>query len=104
MADVFVGSKLKSQTSRGANNDQTASFTRAKSLAPIPNVGVPNPSTPNANAADDSKRLGEIMNHPIKHHDGLPPRTVHDGSPGGTVPSSNVRRSTTDNVGRPVKR
>jgi hypothetical protein len=103
MADVFVGSKLKSQTSRGTNNDQTASFTRAKSLAPIPNVGVPNPSTPNANAADDSKRLTEIMGHPIRAHDSMPPRAVDNSSPGGKVPAANVRRSKTDNVGRPVK-
>ncbi|WP_338830444.1 hypothetical protein [Bradyrhizobium sp. 27S5] len=104
MAVDIVGSKMKSQTARGQNNDQTGSFTREKSLPIIPNVAPPNAGTPNANTADDSKRLGEIMGHPIAHHDGLPPRTVSDGSPGGKVPSANIRRSRTDGIGRPVKR
>ena len=104
MTDVFVGSKEKSQTSRGTNQDQTGSWTKEKSLAPIPNVSVPNPTTPNANASDDNQRLSEIMGHPVKGHAAMPPRSASSGSPGGTVPSANVRASETDGVGRPVKR
>jgi hypothetical protein len=104
MVNEYVGSHEKSQVGRGQNNDQTVSFTREKSLPIIPNVAPPNPSKRNANAADDNARLGEIMGHPVKHHDGLPPRSVDSGSPGGRVPTANVRRSRTDGVGRPVRR
>ena len=103
MAEEIVGSHLKSQRGRGQNQDQTGSSTREASLAPIPNVSVPNAKPVNTNAHDDEKRLAEIMGHPIKAHDRMPPRAVDNGSPGGKVPAANVRRSKTDNVGRPLK-
>jgi hypothetical protein len=98
MAVDIVGSKMKSQTARGTNNDQTGSFTREKSLPIIPNVAPPNAS---ADAGDWQTR--KIDASPITAHDSMRHRGVDDtGSPSGKIGSANVRRSRTDGVGRPV--
>ena len=88
MSIDVVGSKEKSQTSRGTMQDQTPSSTRAKSLPPIKDVGQPNIDVPGTNHQDT---LGFIKGGPADrpHMNNEHPRTSSDGSPGGTVPSNN---------------
>jgi hypothetical protein len=98
MADVFVGSHEASQRNRGQAQDQTGVTTREKSLPIIPKVAPPNASTPNANASDDAKRLGEIQGHAVAAHPGMSPRVSDE-----RVPAANVRKSRTDGVARPTR-
>ena len=80
MSTTFVGSKEKSQTGRGQNNDATPVTTRDK-LAPIPKV-----SPPNADADPGNWQTREVSTEAIKTHPGALPRGT-GGELSGTVPS-----------------
>ena len=82
MTTEITGSKLKSQTGRGQNQDTTPATTRDK-LAPIPRVSPPNAS---ADAGDWQTR--EVSAEPIEPHDGMKNRsTVQE-----TMPSKLARK------------
>lgn len=83
MEDV-VGSHLKSARNRGQAQDQTGVTTRTP-LAPIPNIGVPNPTVANANSHDDSARLAAISDKPVAAHTAMAGRVHNTGSPSGHV-------------------
>lgn len=100
----FVGSHEKANNSYGRNGYPGASsLTPGQTTPNIADVSVPTPTVANANAAGDDARMAAIIGEPIKAHDSMPPRAVDNGSPGGKVPSANVRRSRTDGVGRPTR-
>jgi hypothetical protein len=62
----IIASKEKSQTARGQMSDQTPVYTREKTLAPIPNVGVPN-----ASAGPGSWQTRNVNAAPITPHNGM---------------------------------
>jgi hypothetical protein len=96
MADVFVASKEPPKNAFGQNGSPQAS-----SLLPgqtKPNIAGVSP--PTVNVPDDYWQTRKVDATPIKAHDGMKNRSnVKE-----TIPSANIRRSTTDNLGRPVKR
>ncbi|SDI54463.1 MULTISPECIES: hypothetical protein [Bradyrhizobium] len=84
MATNIVGSKEKSQTGRGQNQDQTP-VTTSKKLAAIPKVSPPNAS---ADAGDWQTR--KISGKAINTHSGmLANRPGHDGK---VPPTTSSRR------------
>src|SRR5712691_3498496 len=78
--ETIVNSHLKSQTSRGTTNDQTA-VTTDKVLAPIPNVGVPNPS---ASAGDWQTRDLNVKTARSEHP--VAARSAMSSAPGNKMP------------------
>jgi hypothetical protein len=81
----FVASKEKSQTGRGQMQDQGASFTREKTLAPIRNAGVPN-----ASAAPGDWQTRKVSAEPITPHSGMStaPSAAFPGGSTSPRPSS----------------
>ena len=98
MIDI-IASKEKSQTSRGANQDQTGSFTREKSLPPIKDVGIANPAPEliakrGMTAQDTVGFVTKPFASASPVHSALPPHGPASGSPGGHlgVPTRPVTR------------
>jgi hypothetical protein len=87
MTEDIVGSHLKSQRGRGQNQDQTGSFTAAKSLPEVPNVSPPNAVLPTNRGADTTADLSKIKGTKATH-DSMRARGLDDGSPGSKVPDN----------------
>jgi hypothetical protein len=83
MSTDIVGSKEKSQTTRGGMQDQTPSSTTAKSLSSIKDFGQPNIDVP---GIDHQDTLGFVRSGPADPaHDHFANRTEGSGSPSGKV-------------------
>ncbi len=90
MGNEYVGSKEKSQTSRGGMSDQGPSSTTAKSLPPIKNVGIANPVVPGLGYNDTIGARTEAQ--PITPAHGATSR-IAPGGPGKNFGATNPRPS-----------
>ena len=90
MVEFITGSKEKSQTTRGGMQDQNASSTTAKTLAPIANVGQPNVAVPDRR---DNDTIGaRTSGAPITPAHGAKSR-IAEGGPGKNFGVANPRPS-----------
>ncbi|SIO24705.1 hypothetical protein SAMN05443247_03120 [Bradyrhizobium erythrophlei] len=84
MTDIEIGSHEKPDNAYGQNGSaQPSSLLPGQKKPNIKNVSPPTVTLP-----DVSWQTRDIGKSDIKAHDGLQPRTVSDGSPGGAVPKS----------------
>jgi hypothetical protein len=83
-------SRLPARNGYGQNGSALpSSLTPGQTKNPIADVSPPACNVPGLAAAD--QHGARVKPTAYKSHDGLPARTVHDGSPGG-VPAATIRR------------
>jgi hypothetical protein len=87
----FVGSRLKSQRSRGTAQDQTGSSTSDKSLPIIPDVAPPNARADAGGWQTRQLKGDSVSPHNVRTHPAMKARTASDGSPGDVLGSSPAR-------------